>query len=116
MYKGTTALTISSHRYKGDWSKGVRCGHGVLIKVDGDRYVGSWQNDQRNGYGTKATPAVWLMRYHPGLYDDVVKKRKYLGMWSEGLRSGFGVTVHDDGIYYEGTHAALWTPINCASR
>ena len=35
--------------------------------------------------------------------DDIVSGEKYMGMWSNDMKSGPGCVVTLDGVYYEGT-------------
>ncbi|XP_023933292.1 alsin [Lingula anatina] len=78
--------------YEGYFKDGQRHGHGVLktgklTASTASVYIGEWAADKRCGYG---------------VFDDIVKGEKYMGMWHDDLCSGSGVLVTLDGLYYEG--------------
>ena len=41
-----------------------------------------------------------------GVLDDISRGEKYMGKWSNGVKSGPGCVVTHDGVYYEGSFSA----------
>ena len=57
----------------GNWTKGVRDGHGTLLFRSGARYCGEWKNDLRDGHG--------VMCYDPKNSAQVI----FVGSYSRGI-------------------------------
>ena len=50
-------------------------------------YIGEWSTGLKHGYG---------------VLDDIVSGEKFMGMWTNDMKSGAGCVVTVDGVYYEG--------------
>lgn len=88
-----TIIYASGDVYKGSVKDGKPHGQGVLkqgkfMGTGASVYLGEWNNGLRHGYG---------------VLDDIVSGEKYMGMWSQDMKSGPGCVVTLDGVYYEGT-------------
>ncbi|KAM9828663.1 alsin isoform 1-T1 [Syngnathus typhle] len=83
----------STEVYDGSYQEGLRHGHGMLRsgKLNTSSpsvFIGQWVNDKKTGYG---------------VFDDITKGEKYIGMWQDNVRQGNGVVVTQFGLYYEGS-------------
>ncbi|XP_077573347.1 alsin isoform X2 [Stigmatopora nigra] len=79
--------------YDGSYQDGLRHGHGMLRtgKLNTSSpsvFIGQWVHDKKTGYG---------------VFDDITKGEKYIGMWQDNIRHGTGVVVTQFGLYYEGS-------------
>ncbi|XP_057674463.1 alsin isoform X1 [Corythoichthys intestinalis] len=79
--------------YNGSYQEGLRHGHGMLRtgKLNTSSpsvFIGQWVHDKKTGYG---------------VFDDITKGEKYIGMWHDNMRHGTGVVVTQFGLYYEGS-------------
>ncbi|XP_061632291.1 alsin isoform X1 [Phyllopteryx taeniolatus] len=79
--------------YDGSYQEGLRHGHGMLRsgKLNTSSpsvFIGQWVHDKKTGYG---------------VFDDITKGEKYIGMWQDNMRQGTGVVVTQFGLYYEGS-------------
>uniref|UniRef100_A0A668AD38 Alsin Rho guanine nucleotide exchange factor ALS2 n=1 Tax=Myripristis murdjan TaxID=586833 RepID=A0A668AD38_9TELE len=82
----------SGEVYEGSFQDGMRHGHGMLRsgKLNTSSpsvFIGQWLHDKKTGYG---------------VFDDITKGEKYMGMWQDHLRQGTAVVVTQFGLYYEG--------------
>ncbi|KAM3856982.1 alsin [Diretmus argenteus] len=92
MHGLATYRYASGEVYEGSFQDGVRHGHGMLRsgKLNTSSpsvFIGQWLHDKKTGYG---------------VFDDITKGEKYMGMWQDHLRQGTGVIVTQFGLYYEG--------------
>ncbi|XP_059911334.1 alsin isoform X2 [Gadus macrocephalus] len=112
MHGAGTYRYSSGEVYEGSFRDGVRHGHGMLRSgrltssssssppPPGGRpspsssssppsvFIGRWVADRKAGYG---------------VYDDITRGEKYMGVYQENQRQGSGVIVTQFGLYYEGT-------------
>uniref|UniRef100_A0A8C2TXH4 Alsin Rho guanine nucleotide exchange factor ALS2 n=1 Tax=Coturnix japonica TaxID=93934 RepID=A0A8C2TXH4_COTJA len=108
------ALNKDDH-YVGYWKEGKMCGHGVYSYATGEVYEGCFQDNMRHGHGllrsgklTSSSPSMfigqWIMdkKSGYGVFDDITRGEKYMGMWQDDLCQGNGVVVTQFGLYYEG--------------
>ncbi|XP_053719286.1 alsin isoform X1 [Synchiropus splendidus] len=89
---GRYSSYASGEVYDGSFKDGMRHGHGMLRtgKLNSSSpsvFIGQWLQDKKTGYG---------------VFDDITKGEKYMGMWQDHLRQGTGVVVTQFGLYYEG--------------
>lgn len=90
-YHGFGRLEMKGHRtYEGHFRDGLFCGHGVM-RTDGYTYIGEFANGMKCGYG---------------VLDDAFGGDKYMGMFVDERRAGFGVSITMDGNYFEGIFVA----------
>lgn len=108
-------LNKSDH-YQGHWREGKMHGHGIYRYATGEVYEGSFRDNVRHGHGvlrsgklnTSSSPSVFIgqwvhdKRTGYGVFDDITRGEKYMGMWLEHQRQGTGVIVTQFGLYYEG--------------
>ncbi|XP_047432727.1 alsin isoform X2 [Mugil cephalus] len=108
--------TLSKNdQYQGQWKDGKMHGLGTYRYASGEVYDGSFQDGMRHGHGMLRTgklntssPSVFIGQWLQdkktgyGVFDDITKGEKYMGMWQEHLRQGTGVVVTQFGLYYEG--------------
>ncbi|KAJ3584293.1 hypothetical protein NHX12_014789, partial [Muraenolepis orangiensis] len=85
-------MYASGEVYEGSFREGMRHGHGALRsgKLNSSSpsvFIGQWVADRKTGYG---------------VFDDITKGEKYMGVWQENQRQGTGVIVTQFGLYYEG--------------
>ncbi|KAF3824224.1 hypothetical protein GH733_008509, partial [Mirounga leonina] len=94
------ALNKEDH-YVGHWKEGKMCGcfqdnmrhgHGLLrsgklTSSSPSMFIGQWVMDKKAGYG---------------VFDDITRGEKYMGMWQDDVCQGNGVVVTQFGLYYEG--------------
>ncbi|KAM5280168.1 alsin [Ctenodactylus gundi] len=108
------ALSKDDH-YVGHWKEGKMCGQGVYSYASGEVFEGCFQDDMRHGHGllrsgklTSSSPSMfigqWIMdkKAGYGVFDDITRGEKYMGMWQEDACQGNGVVVTQFGLYYEG--------------
>uniref|UniRef100_A0A665SZI5 VPS9 domain-containing protein n=1 Tax=Echeneis naucrates TaxID=173247 RepID=A0A665SZI5_ECHNA len=101
--------------YQGQWKEGKMHGLGTYRYASGEVYDGSFQEGMRHGHGmlrsgklNTSSPSVFIGQWiHDkktgyGVFDDITKGEKYMGMWQDHLRQGTGVVVTQFGLYYEG--------------
>ncbi|KAM4711014.1 alsin isoform 2-T2 [Anableps anableps] len=101
--------------YHGYWKEGKMHGLGTYRYASGEVYDGSFQDGMRQGHGmlrsgkhNTSSPSVfighWLQdkKTGYGVFDDITKGEKYMGMWQDHQRQGMGVVVTQFGLYYEG--------------
>ncbi|KAH0621650.1 hypothetical protein JD844_023179 [Phrynosoma platyrhinos] len=101
--------------YVGYWKEGKMCGQGTYSYATGEVYEGSFQDNMRHGHGllrsgklTSTSPSMfigqWMMdkKTGYGVFDDITRGEKYMGMWQDDLCQGNGVVVTQFGLYYEG--------------
>ncbi|XP_070980319.1 alsin isoform X1 [Oncorhynchus clarkii lewisi] len=79
--------------YEGSFHENIRQGHGMLssgklLGSSSSVFVGQWLQDKKMGYG---------------VFDDITRGEKYMGLWTDDQRQGSGVVVTQFGLYYEGT-------------
>ncbi|XP_073351569.1 alsin [Pagrus major] len=101
--------------YQGYWKDGKMHGLGTYRYASGEVYDGSFQDSMRHGHGmlrsgklNTSSPSVFIGQWLQdkktgyGVFDDITKGEKYMGMWQDHLRQGTGVVVTQFGLYYEG--------------
>ncbi|XP_038138040.1 alsin isoform X2 [Cyprinodon tularosa] len=101
--------------YQGYWKEGKMHGLGTYRYASGEVYDGSFQDGVRQGHGmlrsgkhNTSSPSVFIGQWLQdkktgyGVFDDITKGEKYMGMWQEHQRQGMGVVVTQFGLYYEG--------------
>ncbi|KAF2987433.1 hypothetical protein EK904_002472 [Melospiza melodia maxima] len=112
------ALNKEDH-YVGYWKEGKMCGHGVYSYATGEVYEGCFQDNMRHGHGllrsgklTSSSPSMfigqWIMdkKSGYGVFDDITRGEKYMGMWQDDVCQGNGVVVTQFGLYYEGAFSS----------
>ncbi|KAM9851347.1 alsin-like [Aulostomus maculatus] len=82
----------SGEVYEGCFSDGQRHGYGMLssgrlARTSSSIFVGQWVHDKKTGYG---------------VYDDITRGEKYMGLWLDDQRHGNAVVITQHGVYYEG--------------
>ncbi|XP_051872170.1 alsin isoform X3 [Pristis pectinata] len=108
------ALKKNDH-YQGHWKEGKMHGHGIYKYATGEVYEGSFQDNMRHGHGllrsgklTSSCPSMFIGQWAQdkkmgyGVFDDITRGEKYMGMWLDDARHGNGVVVTQFGLYYEG--------------
>ncbi|XP_006017722.1 alsin [Alligator sinensis] len=108
------ALNKDDH-YVGYWKEGKMCGQGVYSYATGEVYEGCFQDNVRHGHGllrsgklTSSSPSMFIGQWSMdkktgyGVFDDITRGEKYMGMWQDDLCQGNGVVVTQFGLYYEG--------------
>ncbi|CAI9597432.1 unnamed protein product [Staurois parvus] len=101
--------------YLGHWKDGKMCGQGTFCYANGEVYEGCFQDNNRHGHGllrsgklTSSSPSMfigqWVMdkKTGYGVFDDITRGEKYMGMWQDDLRQGNGLVVTQFGLYHEG--------------
>ncbi|XP_075965332.1 alsin-like [Anarhichas minor] len=101
--------------YQGHWRDGKIHGFGKYKYASGEVYEGCFCDGQRHGYGmlssgkmAKNSSSVFIGQWvHDkktgyGVYDDITRGEKYMGLWSDEQRHGSAVVVTQCGLYYEG--------------
>ncbi|XP_035248403.1 alsin isoform X3 [Anguilla anguilla] len=104
-----------NHHYHGHWKEGRMHGFGTYRYASGEVYEGSFQDNARHGHGilrsgkhTSSSPSVFIGHWVQdrktgyGVFDDITRGEKYMGMWQDDQRQGNGVIVTQFGLYYEG--------------
>ncbi|KAF3842963.1 hypothetical protein F7725_001812, partial [Dissostichus mawsoni] len=91
--KGQEEGYASGEVYEGCFCDGQRHGYGMLssgklAKNSSSVFIGQWVHDGKSGYG---------------VYDDMTRGEKYMGLWLDEQRHGNAVVVTQCGVYYEGT-------------
>ncbi|XP_062948488.1 alsin isoform X3 [Cynocephalus volans] len=108
------ALNKEDH-YVGHWKEGKMCGQGVYSYASGEVFEGCFHDNMRHGHGllrsgklTSSSPSMfighWVMdkKAGYGVFDDITRGEKYMGMWQDDVCQGNGVVVTQFGLYYEG--------------
>ncbi|GCB76933.1 hypothetical protein scyTo_0018400, partial [Scyliorhinus torazame] len=101
--------------YQGHWKEGKMHGHGIYKYATGEVYEGCFQDNMRHGHGllrsgklTSSCPSMFIGQWARdrkmgyGVFDDITRGEKYMGMWLDDVRHGNGVVVTQFGLYYEG--------------
>ncbi|KAM8856113.1 alsin-like isoform 2-T3 [Spinachia spinachia] len=101
--------------YQGHWRDGKIHGFGKYKYASGEVYEGCFCDGQRHGYGmlssgrmAKRSSSVFIGHWvHDkktgyGVYDDITRGEKYMGLWSDEQRHGNAAVVTQCGLYYEG--------------
>ncbi|XP_072768125.1 alsin-like isoform X2 [Nerophis lumbriciformis] len=101
--------------YQGHWRDGKIHGFGIYRYASGDVYEGCFSDGQRHGYGMlssgkmdKTSSGVFIGQWvydkktGYGVYDDITRGEKYMGMWLDDERHGRALVVTQYGVYYEG--------------
>ncbi|XP_073407624.1 alsin [Dendrobates tinctorius] len=102
-------------RYLGNWKDGKMCGQGTFWYANGEIYEGCFQDNNRHGHGllrsgklTSSSPSMFIGQWvidkktGYGVFDDITRGEKYMGLWQDDLRQGIGLVVTQFGLYYEG--------------
>lgn len=105
----------SCDHYQGQWKDGKMHGFGTFRYASGEVYEGSFQDNMRHGHGmlrsgklNSTSPSVFIGQWQYdkksgyGVFDDITRGEKYMGMWLDDQRQGNGVVVTQFGLYYEG--------------
>uniref|UniRef100_A0A8C5P1U9 Alsin Rho guanine nucleotide exchange factor n=1 Tax=Jaculus jaculus TaxID=51337 RepID=A0A8C5P1U9_JACJA len=108
------ALNKEDH-YVGHWKEGKMCGQGVYSYASGEVFEGCFQDNMRHGHGllrsgklTSSSPSMFIGQWVTdkkagyGVFDDITRGEKYMGMWQDDVCQGNGVVVTQFGLYYEG--------------
>ncbi|XP_063115632.1 alsin isoform X2 [Cavia porcellus] len=108
------ALNKEDH-YVGHWKEGKMCGQGVYSYASGEVFEGCFQDNMRHGHGllrsgklTSSSPSMFIGQWAMdkkagyGVFDDITRGEKYMGMWQDDACHGNGVVVTQFGLYYEG--------------
>ncbi|XP_074515820.1 alsin-like isoform X1 [Sebastes fasciatus] len=104
-----------ANSYQGGWRDGKIHGFGKYKYASGEVYEGCFCDGQRHGYGMMSTGRLakkssgvfigqWVndRKTGYGVYDDITRGEKYMGLWSDEQRHGNAVVVTQCGMYYEG--------------
>ncbi|KAL1021859.1 hypothetical protein UPYG_G00018960 [Umbra pygmaea] len=107
-------LSKNDH-YQGHWKDGKMHGLGTYKYATGELYEGFFQDNMRHGHGVlrsgtlnSSSPSVFIGQWVNdkktgyGVYDDITRGEKYMGVWQDDQRQGTGVIVTQFGLYYEG--------------
>uniref|UniRef100_UPI0037E9340C alsin-like isoform X2 n=1 Tax=Semicossyphus pulcher TaxID=241346 RepID=UPI0037E9340C len=102
--------------YQGQWKDGKIHGFGKYKYACGEVYEGCFCDGQRHGYGMlqsgkldKKSSGVFIGQWvHDrktgyGVYEDITRGEKYMGLWLDDQRHGSAVVVTQYGVYFEGT-------------
>uniref|UniRef100_A0A2K5I9F2 VPS9 domain-containing protein n=1 Tax=Colobus angolensis palliatus TaxID=336983 RepID=A0A2K5I9F2_COLAP len=108
------AINKEDH-YVGHWKEGKMCGQGVYSYASGEVFEGCFQDNMRHGHGllrsgklTSSSPSMFIGQWVTdkkagyGVFDDITRGEKYMGMWQDDVCQGNGVVVTQFGLYYEG--------------
>ncbi|XP_030614260.1 alsin-like isoform X3 [Archocentrus centrarchus] len=109
-------LLNKADTYQGQWREGKIHGFGKYKYASGEVYEGCFCDGQRHGYGmlssgklAKTSSSVFIGQWvHDtktgyGVYDDITRGEKYMGMWLDDQRYGNAVVITQHGVYFEGT-------------
>ncbi|KAJ7345459.1 hypothetical protein JRQ81_001409 [Phrynocephalus forsythii] len=126
-YTVLNKILKKSDRYVGYWKEGKMCGQGIYSYATGEVYEGSFQDNMRHGHGllrsgklTSSSPSMFIGQWVTdkksgyGVFDDITRGEKYMGMWQDDLCQGngvvgFGVLFSEDDTMYEGEFSDNWT-------
>ncbi|XP_028292919.1 alsin-like isoform X2 [Gouania willdenowi] len=102
--------------YQGQWKQGKIHGFGKYSYASGEVYEGCFFDGQRHGYGMLSSGKLvgtssgvfigqWAhdMKTGYGVYEDISRGEKHMGLWQEDQRQGSALVVTQCGVYYEGT-------------
>ncbi|BFZ13116.1 hypothetical protein BsWGS_16154 [Bradybaena similaris] len=84
---GTYIYDNQFFRYEGQWTKGIKHGHGKFIMKDGTYYEGQFVNGEINGNGYKYSAHA---------------QSKYTGQFVDGEMHGDGCMVYKNDSVYDG--------------
>ncbi|XP_034533940.1 alsin isoform X2 [Notolabrus celidotus] len=114
-FVATNKTLNKNDHYQGHWKDGKMHGPGTYSYASGEVYEGSFQDGLRHGHGmlrsgklNTSSPSVFIGQWLQdkkagyGVFDDITKGEKYMGMWQDNQRQGTGVVVTQFGLYYEG--------------
>ncbi|XP_074520358.1 alsin isoform X2 [Halichoeres trimaculatus] len=114
-FVATNKMLNKNDHYQGHWKDGKMHGPGTYRYASGEVYDGSFQDGLRHGHGmlrsgklNTSSPSVFIGQWLQdkkagyGVFDDITKGEKFMGMWQENQRQGTGVVVTQFGLYYEG--------------
>ncbi|XP_012870384.1 PREDICTED: alsin [Dipodomys ordii] len=114
-YRIPNKVLNKEDHYVGHWKEGKMCGQGVYSYASGEVFEGCFQDNMRHGHGllrsgklTSSSPSMfigqWVMdkKSGYGVFDDITRGEKYMGMWQDDVCQGNGVVVTQFGLYYEG--------------
>uniref|UniRef100_A0A9J7ZAN2 Alsin Rho guanine nucleotide exchange factor ALS2 n=1 Tax=Cyprinus carpio carpio TaxID=630221 RepID=A0A9J7ZAN2_CYPCA len=106
----------SCDHYQGQWKDGKMHGFGTFRYASGEIYEGSFQDNMRHGHGmlrsgklNSTSPSVFIGQWQYdkksgyGVFDDITRGEKYMGMWLDDQRQGNAVVVTQFSLYYEGS-------------
>ncbi|KAM7380722.1 hypothetical protein PAMP_003997 [Pampus punctatissimus] len=109
-------LLNKADSYQGHWKEGKIHGFGKYKYASGEVYEGCFCDGQRHGYGmlssgklARTSSSVFIGQWvHDrktgyGVYDDITRGEKYMGLWLDDQRHGSAVVVTQHCVYYEGT-------------
>ncbi|KAM7407669.1 hypothetical protein PAMA_003415 [Pampus argenteus] len=109
-------LLNKADSYQGRWREGKIHGFGKYKYASGEVYEGCFCDGQRHGYGmlssgklARTSSSVFIGQWvHDrktgyGVYDDITRGEKYMGLWLDDQRHGSAVVVTQHCVYYEGT-------------
>ncbi|XP_059416787.1 alsin-like isoform X1 [Carassius carassius] len=105
----------SCDHYQGQWKDGKMHGFGTFRYASGEIYEGFFQDNMRHGHGmlrsgklNSTSPSVFIGQWQYdkksgyGVFDDITRGEKYMGMWLDDQRQGNAVVVTQFSLYYEG--------------
>uniref|UniRef100_A0A669CCL0 Alsin Rho guanine nucleotide exchange factor ALS2 n=1 Tax=Oreochromis niloticus TaxID=8128 RepID=A0A669CCL0_ORENI len=108
-------LLNKTDTYQGQWREGKIHGFGKYKYASGEVYEGCFCDGQRHGYGMLSSGKLarnsssvfigqWVhdKRTGYGVYDDITRGEKYMGMWLDDQRHGSAVIITQHGVYFEG--------------
>lgn len=114
-YKIPNKVLNKEDHYVGHWKEGKMCGQGIYSYASGEVFEGCFQDNMRHGHGllrsgklTSSSPSMfigqWVMdkKAGYGVFDDITRGEKYMGMWQDDVCQGNGIVVTQFGLYYEG--------------
>uniref|UniRef100_A0A3P9C215 Alsin Rho guanine nucleotide exchange factor ALS2 n=1 Tax=Maylandia zebra TaxID=106582 RepID=A0A3P9C215_9CICH len=109
-------LLNKTDTYQGQWREGKIHGFGKYKYASGEVYEGCFCDGQRHGYGmlssgklARNSSSVFIGQWvHDkktgyGVYDDITRGEKYMGMWLDDQRHGSAVVITQHSVYFEGT-------------
>jgi len=99
----------SGGRYRGQWLKNMRDGHGVQTWPDGEKYEGEFVSGGVHGEGIYSRPdgmrhtGQWEKgKQHGKGSEEFPDGTKYVGQYVAGAKSGRGTYTFSEGSVYEG--------------